>query len=247
MGWTAASVEASPQRGRHPIEGRRQPGSEVGPDMQDDGIGRNRHSHINRLLKRGNRLPVQRAIRAGEVDEVDGVTDDRLDARLASPGSKALERLGAVAGRSPCARALREDLDCSATQLLDAIDGRVNAPGTRDVRADQHLASLEAETARSHTRRPLDRRWLVAPWLCRARLHRARPQVRGHATTNHQPHMRKPGARITRGLGGGEGNAGCQRRVAQRPSGLPRRGERRSRRSCPGSQLRPSRTAVSAP
>ena len=68
------------------------------------------------------------------------MAEDAVDPGLRAPLLEALERRGVVVRRPPRARALREDLDRVAADRLDAIDGRVDAAGRRDVSPELHDA-----------------------------------------------------------------------------------------------------------
>ena len=89
-------------------------------------------------------LRADRAIGAGQVDEVERMADDGADAGLDAPLPEALERLLGVRRRAPHARALREDLDRVAAHLGAAVDRVRDAAGGRDMGAELHARTLPA-------------------------------------------------------------------------------------------------------
>jgi hypothetical protein len=114
----------------------------VRADVEDDAVGVDRAGDVDRGAQRCDRLLVDVVLRRGEVDQVEGVTDDGGDPRLGGAFPEALEVRRIVVRRPPRPGALREDLHCVAAQRLGPVDRGVDPAGGGDVTADQHRASL---------------------------------------------------------------------------------------------------------
>ncbi len=77
---------------------------------------------LHRRPQRHERVLADDPICAREIDEVQRVTGDGLDARLPPSRAEPVDLLRCVRRRPPHARALREDLDGVAADLLDTVD-----------------------------------------------------------------------------------------------------------------------------
>ena len=119
-------IIAESESGEHTLQTRLEAGAEMRAHMKDDTVRFDRAGDVDRVHERAPRLLVDRIVRRGEVDEVEGVTNDSLNARLGAALLEALEVRRIVVRRAPGARALREDLEGLAADRLDAVDGRVD-------------------------------------------------------------------------------------------------------------------------
>ena len=140
-GRVGAALEAAPQRRDDPLEPRLEARAEMRADMEDDRLRVDPARDVDRLAESGDGLLVDRIVRRREVDQVERVADDR-QAELGTTLAEAVEVLVRVRRRPPHARALREDLDRLAAELLVAVECRVDPARRRDVCADQHRVTL---------------------------------------------------------------------------------------------------------
>ena len=135
-------LEELPKRGLDERDGFVEPEAEVRADVEDDRLGADRVRGLHRRAERDERVLAYRGIATREVDEVEGVTADSLDAGLTAPRPEPCDLLGCVRRRSPHPRALCEDLDGVAADLLDAVDRLRDASGGGDVGAEEHAATI---------------------------------------------------------------------------------------------------------
>ena len=135
-------LEELAKRGLDERDGFVEPEAEVRADVEDDRLGADRVRRLHRRAERHERVLAYRGIATREVDEVEGVTADGLDAGLTAPRPEPRDLLGRVRRRSPHPRALREDLDGVAADLLDAVDRLRDASGGGDVGAEEHAATI---------------------------------------------------------------------------------------------------------
>ena len=94
--------------------------------------------HVDGVAHRPNGLLADLVARGGEVAEVERMTDDAADARLASLDPESLDRLRLVIGRAPHPRALGEHLRAVAAHGRDPVDCGVDPAAGGDVRAEFH-------------------------------------------------------------------------------------------------------------
>ena len=117
--------------------------AEVRAEVEDDAVGADRGCGVERGAHRRDRLLVDLAVGRGEIDEVEGVTDDRLDPDLVAARAEPLDLVLGVRRRPPHPRALREDLHGVAAELLGAVDRLRDPACRRDVCAEQHGWTLQ--------------------------------------------------------------------------------------------------------
>ena len=119
-----------------------EPLPEVRADVEHDPVRADRARRLQRRLHRRDGLLVHVPVGPRQVDEVERVTDDRAHARLLATCAEPCDLLLGVLGGLPHPRALREDLDCVAAELLGPVDRRRDPAGRGDVGAVEHGGTL---------------------------------------------------------------------------------------------------------
>ena len=93
---------------------------------------------VHRRAHRRDALLVELVVRAGEVDEVERMDDDRADPELAPPLAERGEVGRVVVGEAPGARALDEELERIGSDLVRALERLLDPAGA--VSAEEHGA-----------------------------------------------------------------------------------------------------------
>ncbi len=136
-------IEGPPQRRHDAIESDVETGSQMRADVEHH-VALDLSGDAKRIHERRLGLLVEIVSGRGEVDQVEGVTEDVLDSGLDTALAEPLEVRRIVVRRAPHPRALREDLHRVPADRLDAVDRRVDPAGARHVAAVQHVASIRA-------------------------------------------------------------------------------------------------------
>ena len=79
-------------------------------DVEDDPVGIDRLSNLESIDECLDRFEIEILFRRCKIDQVDGVTNDDLDAGFSTQLLEALEVRGVVVRWPPCPGALSEDL-----------------------------------------------------------------------------------------------------------------------------------------
>src|SRR5256886_4064012 len=214
-----AALERLVERRHHSLERYLETGALVGPHVEDHAVGLDRDGYVHRVLERGDGFLIDLVLRAGEVDQVEGVADDAPDSGFGAAFLEALEVGRVVVRRSPGARALREDLDAVAAHLLDPVDRRVDAAGGRNVGAELHAVDASAG--------PLGYGSTLRTWPSESALRRARQaSCTSAASTRRSSTGCSPAMKAA--------SSGCGSRTPTRAA-RSRRPSTRSRSRCAGS------------
>ena len=144
----AASCRRDVTRGsrRAPSAIRRRPPSSV-PDVYEPGC-MTRPSRpsdlgaIQLVAERVDRLPPQRRIGRGQIDQVAVVRDDRADPRLPDPPAEERDLLGRQFPRAPLAGRLREDLQRLTAAGLGAVDRARQSARDRQMGTESRHGSI---------------------------------------------------------------------------------------------------------
>ena len=143
-GSVAASLQQLAQHGHGALDARVEAGAQVRADVEDDSLGLDRARRLHGGLHRRAGLRIHVVVERAEVDEVDGVTHDRLDSRFRAALAEPCERLLFVRGRAPHPRALGEHLHRLARHLGRPVDRLVDPSFGRDVSAEEHRGTVSA-------------------------------------------------------------------------------------------------------
>ena len=108
--------------------------------MQHDADRPERRTRAQRRHQRGQRLLAHLLVLGRQVDQIDGVDEQRVEVRRLERLLVRGDLLVVVDGRLPLARALVEDLDRPAAALDSALDRFRRTAGGGDVCTDQHGA-----------------------------------------------------------------------------------------------------------
>ena len=114
------------ERRHGPLEAGVEPGAEMRADVDDDAVGGDRAGGIDGLRHRLDGLVVLRLVGRREVDQIDGVDEDRADVRLLAALAEALEVGRIVLGEAPGARTLREELQRLGAHLRRAVEAALD-------------------------------------------------------------------------------------------------------------------------
>src|SRR2546421_4583002 len=143
-GGLRATFERLSQRRHSALQADLEAGALVRADMEDDPVGLDRAADVHGVFQRGDRLLIELVVRARQVDQVEGVTDDAADPGLGAALLETLEVGRVVVRRSPRPGALREDLDAVSVDRFDPVDCGVDAAGGRDMGAELHAPDASA-------------------------------------------------------------------------------------------------------
>src|SRR5262245_32504513 len=134
-----------------PLESGLEAGAQVRPHVEDHAVRLDRAGGVHRRVHRHEALLVELVLRAGEVDQVEGVDEDSADTELYASRTKRLEILRVVLREPPRPRALDEELERVRVELSRPVERLLDSAGT--VGAEEHGAYATARAA-THPARP---------------------------------------------------------------------------------------------
>ena len=175
-------VEGAAQLGGDRREHAMEACAAVAPDVEDEAAGAHPGGHLEVRDETAARPLEQLLLAGGEVYEVAGVADGRLQLPVGGHRGRIFgQDLAGVAGRPPGPGALGVDLEKVGPDRLCPPERREQAPGGRDVGAEEHGATVQetrlarggqlAAYPRSVASEAAERKYLVRTFGCQMNEH----------------------------------------------------------------------------